>query len=72
MDILASSGGAVNALALVSRHPEAVRMLVAHEPRLANVLADREEIQAASEDIHETYSARVSELRWRGSSPSHA
>ena len=31
-DIFASSGGAVNALALVARHPEQVRTLVAHEP----------------------------------------
>ena len=32
VDIFASSGGAVNALALVARHPEEVRILVAHEP----------------------------------------
>ncbi|HEU4542632.1 MAG TPA: alpha/beta hydrolase [Jiangellaceae bacterium] len=32
VDIFASSGGAVNALALVARHPEQVRALVAHEP----------------------------------------
>src|SRR5918998_1010323 len=32
VDIFASSGGAVNALALVARHPEQVRTLVAHEP----------------------------------------
>lgn len=55
VDIFASSGGAVNALALVSRHPEAVRTLVAHEPPLATVLPDREEALAATEDIHTTY-----------------
>src|SRR6201982_2190995 len=32
VDIFASSGGAVNALALVAKHPERVRTLVAHEP----------------------------------------
>ena len=32
VDVFASSGGAVNALALVARHPEDVRTLVAHEP----------------------------------------
>src|SRR3954471_13439786 len=32
VDLFASSGGAVNALALVARHPEDVRTLVAHEP----------------------------------------
>ncbi|HEY4427716.1 MAG TPA: alpha/beta hydrolase [Solirubrobacteraceae bacterium] len=53
--IFASSGGAVNALALVSRHPHAVRTLVAHEPPLATVLPDREAAQAVTADIHETY-----------------
>jgi pimeloyl-ACP methyl ester carboxylesterase len=55
VDIFASSGGAVNALALVTRHPEDVRTLVAHEPPLATVLPDREEALAVSEDIHHTY-----------------
>jgi pimeloyl-ACP methyl ester carboxylesterase len=55
VDIFASSGGAVNALALVARHPEGVRTLVAHEPPLATVLPDREESLAVTEDIHETY-----------------
>jgi pimeloyl-ACP methyl ester carboxylesterase len=55
VDIFASSGGAVNALALVTRHREGVRTLVAHEPPLAAVLADREEVLAVTEDIHETY-----------------
>jgi pimeloyl-ACP methyl ester carboxylesterase len=55
VDIFASSGGAVNALALVSRHPEQVRILVAHEPPLATVLPDRDEALAVSEDIHKTY-----------------
>jgi pimeloyl-ACP methyl ester carboxylesterase len=54
-DIFASSGGAVNALALVTRHPEDVRTLVAHEPPLATVLPDREEALAVSENIHRTY-----------------
>ena len=55
VDIFGSSGGAVNALALVTRHPERVRTLVAHEPPLATVLPDREEAVAVTEDIHETY-----------------
>jgi pimeloyl-ACP methyl ester carboxylesterase len=55
VDILASSGGAINALALVARHPEQVRTLVAHEPPTAQVLPDREQMLAACEDIHETY-----------------
>ena len=55
VDIFASSGGAVNALALVTRHPEGVRTLVAHEPPIATVLGDREEVLAVTDDIHETY-----------------
>jgi pimeloyl-ACP methyl ester carboxylesterase len=55
VDIFASSGGAVNALALVARHPEQVRTLVAHEPPTAQVLPDREQALAATADVHETY-----------------
>src|SRR5262245_33046198 len=35
VDVFASSGGAVNALALVMHHPEDVRTLIAHEPPAA-------------------------------------
>jgi pimeloyl-ACP methyl ester carboxylesterase len=55
VDIFGSSGGAVNALALVARHPEQVRTLVAHEPPAAQDLPDREPVLAACEGIHETY-----------------
>ncbi|GAB4587665.1 alpha/beta fold hydrolase [Nocardia sp. IFM 10818] len=55
VDIFASSGGAVNALALVAEHPEQVRTLVAHEPPACQVLEDRENALAATANIHETY-----------------
>jgi pimeloyl-ACP methyl ester carboxylesterase len=55
VDVFASSGGAVNALALVARHPEQVRTLVAHEPPAAQALPDRETALAAAVDVHETY-----------------
>jgi len=55
VDLFASSGGATNALALVAKHPEDVRTLVAHEPPLASVLPDRENAQAAARAVHETY-----------------
>jgi pimeloyl-ACP methyl ester carboxylesterase len=55
VDLFASSGGAVNALALVARHPEQVRTLVAHEPPTAGLVPDREFALAACRDIHETY-----------------
>jgi pimeloyl-ACP methyl ester carboxylesterase len=55
VDVFASSGGAINALALVARHPEDVRTLVAHEPPAAALLPDREFALAANRDIHDTY-----------------
>lgn len=55
VDIFASSGGAVNALALVTAHPEQVATLVAHEPPVAQVLPDRDAALAASKDVHDTY-----------------
>jgi uncharacterized protein YndB with AHSA1/START domain/pimeloyl-ACP methyl ester carboxylesterase len=58
VDLFASSGGAVNALALVSKHPEDVRTLVAHEPPLASILPDREHAMAATVAVHETYQRR--------------
>ncbi len=55
IDLFASSGGAVNALALVAAHPEQVRTLVAHEPPLASILPDREGAIAVTEAVHDTY-----------------
>ena len=55
VDLFASSGGAVNALALVERHPEDVRTLVAHEPPAASLVPDAEAALAANADIAATY-----------------
>jgi pimeloyl-ACP methyl ester carboxylesterase len=55
VDIFASSGGAVNALALAAGHPEQIRTLVAHEPPAFRELPDREPVLAACADIHGTY-----------------
>ena len=55
VDLFASSGGAVNALALVAKHPEEVRTLVAHEPPITNLLPDSDAALAASRAVHETY-----------------
>lgn len=55
VDIFATSGGAVNALALVAAHPDLARTLVAHEPPAAQVLPDREQALAATENIRDTY-----------------
>ncbi|WP_026932128.1 alpha/beta fold hydrolase [Glycomyces tenuis] len=55
VDLFGSSGGAVNALALVARHPEQVRTVVAHEPPAPQDLPDREAVLAACEDLRRTY-----------------
>ncbi|MEO8469476.1 MAG: alpha/beta hydrolase [Chloroflexota bacterium] len=55
VDLFASSGGAVNALALVAAHPEQVRILVAHEPPLAAILPDREFALVACQAIQDAY-----------------
>ena len=55
VDLFASSGGAVNALALVAKHPQDVRTLVAHEPPIASVLPDAENAKAAARAVAETY-----------------
>ncbi|GAA3695721.1 alpha/beta hydrolase [Nonomuraea antimicrobica] len=55
VDVFGSSGGAVNGLALVARHPEQVRTLVAHEPPAAQALPDRENALAAVLDIRRAY-----------------
>ncbi len=54
-DIFASSGGAVNALALTAAHPQQVAALVAHEPPAFAELPDAETILAACTDIRATY-----------------
>ena len=58
VDLFASSGGAVNALAFVARHPQDVRTVVAHEPPLAAILPDRDGAMAATQAIADTYQRR--------------
>jgi pimeloyl-ACP methyl ester carboxylesterase len=55
VDLFATSGGAVNALALVAKHPQDVRTLVAHEPPLASLLPDAENAKAAVRAISDSY-----------------
>jgi pimeloyl-ACP methyl ester carboxylesterase len=55
VDLFASSGGAVNALALAAKRPDLINTLVAHEPPLAGLLPDSEAALAATEDIYQTY-----------------
>ncbi|MCI0156279.1 alpha/beta hydrolase [Leifsonia shinshuensis] len=75
VDLFASSGGAVTALALVAAHPDDVRVLVAHEPPLPGVLPDARNAERALEKVHETYDAHgfgpgmaafIAMTSWRG------
>lgn len=58
VDLFASSGGAVTALALVAAHPDDVRVLVAHEPPLLALLPDADRALAAERAVHTAYRER--------------
>ena len=58
VDMFASSGGAIVALALVAKHPGEIRTLVAHEPPLASIVPDREQALAANRAIYDAYMAK--------------
>lgn len=53
--VLGSSGGAVTALGLARFHPEAVRLVIAHEPPLNELLPERAELREKSADIAATH-----------------
>ena len=57
VDVFGSSGGAVNALAWVARHPGDIHTLVAHEPPMLGVLPDAERAFAAERAVQERYDA---------------
>ncbi len=57
VEMFASSGGAVTALALVAAHPDDVRTLVAHEPPLIPVLPDRDAAKRALAGVRNEYEA---------------
>jgi pimeloyl-ACP methyl ester carboxylesterase len=75
VEMFASSGGAVTALALVAAHPDDVVTLVAHEPPLIPVLPDAEAAERARAGYHEAYEAKgsgagmaafIAMTSWRG------
>ena len=63
--VLGSSGGAVSALALVEAHPELVHTVVAHEPPLLELLPDRDELRAGTEEIIALHAAGDVVGAWR-------
>jgi pimeloyl-ACP methyl ester carboxylesterase len=58
IEMFASSGGAVTALALVAAYPNDVITLVAHEPPLIPVLPDAEAAERARRGFMEAYQAK--------------
>ena len=75
VEMFASSGGAVTALALVAAHPHDVTCLVAHEPPLIEVLPDARAAERARAGFRDVYEARgsgagmaafIAMASWRG------
>jgi pimeloyl-ACP methyl ester carboxylesterase len=55
VDVFASSGGAVTALAWVSAYPQDIATLVAHEPPLIQVLPDADKADRGFRSVQEAY-----------------
>src|SRR3954471_10290600 len=75
VEMFASSGGAVTALALVAAHPDDVTTLVAHEPPLIPVLPDAAAAERARAGFRDAYEANgsgagmaafIAMTSWRG------
>src|ERR687897_321844 len=60
VEMFASSGGAVAALALVAVDPDDVTILVAHEPPLISVLPDAAAAERAQAAVRDAYEAKGS------------
>src|SRR5512133_787933 len=60
VEMFASSGGAVTALALVAAYPDDVTTLVAHEPPLIPVLPDAAAAERAQAGVRDAYEAKGS------------
>jgi pimeloyl-ACP methyl ester carboxylesterase len=58
VEMFASSGGAVTALALVAAHPGDVTTLVAHEPPIVPVLPDAEAAERARAGVRDAYDSK--------------
>ncbi len=58
VEMFASSGGAITALALVAAYPDDVTTLVAHEPPLLALLPDAEAAMRARAGVRDAYEAK--------------
>jgi pimeloyl-ACP methyl ester carboxylesterase len=75
VEMFASSGGAVTALALVAAYPNEVTCLVAHEPPLLALLPDAQAAERAQAGVRDAYEVRgsgagmaafIAMTSWRG------
>jgi pimeloyl-ACP methyl ester carboxylesterase len=75
VELFASSGGAVTALALVAAYPDDVTVLVAHEPPLIPVLPDAAAAERARAGFRDAYEAKgfgagmagfIAMMSWQG------
>jgi pimeloyl-ACP methyl ester carboxylesterase len=75
VEMFASSGGAVTALALVTAHPDDLATLVAHEPPIIAVLPNAEAAERARAGFRDIYEAKgagagmaafIAMTSWRG------
>lgn len=78
VDVFASSGGAVTGLAWVTRYPDDVRTLVAHEPPVIPMLPDAEAASAAEQAVRDAYQSGgwgagmarfIAMVSWQGEFP---
>jgi len=60
--VLGSSGGAQIGLNLTARHPECIKVMVAHEPPCMGLLPNPAEERAFREDVYNTYLTAGAEL----------
>ncbi|GAA4587343.1 alpha/beta hydrolase [Planotetraspora phitsanulokensis] len=76
--VFGNSSGAMIGLELAARHPEQVRLLVAHEPPLFELLPDRDHWRAVMRDVEDAFlkegagaaqQALAAGLRMRGGEP---
>ena len=58
VDLFGSSGGAVSALEIITRFPDDVRKVVAHEPPILGVLPDADNAAAAEAAVQSAYSSQ--------------
>ena len=63
--VFGSSGGAVSALSLLQRHRDLVHTVIAHEPPLAELLPDRDEILRETAEMVATYLSGDRVGAWR-------